>query len=918
MARTRPIRTFRPMVELLEDRYAPAIIANPIAIDPIVPLPILGLPPIFISPGGSATTSVVAPTTFGSESAFVQYLTNDAINRYQYLFGRSVYWWGGWEFPLRELEPGIMLSANMNDAAVSVAGPTTNFSQTNDQVAGVDEGDLVKTDGSYLYVISGQQLIILQALPANQMQVVSRMQLDGEGSALYLDGSRVTVLSSMWPAFGPDGDRYRGDSPVTAVTVYDVSDPTAPRVVQDTYAEGNVQSSRDVGGVVYVVLENDTVYLPPPITLNDNGTWVYETQDQYLARIAGHEIDLAMPQFLTRPSGPNSGLQAAGPLTDPANVYQPRTGSDTSLITLLAFDVTSDTSGPASRASAFAGYGATIYATADHLYVVNQEWDSQASIIYQFDLNGDQVSLGAAGVVPGRVLNQFSLDEQGGYLRVATTVGWESGVSNGIYVLAPQNGVLTVVGSLEGLAPAEQIRAVYFMGDRCYLVTSHYIDPLFVIDLSNPTAPAVLGQLQMPGYSTYIQPLDATHLLGIGRDGDDGLKMALFDVSDPTAPQLIDEYDFPSAGWNWGWMTSSDAEYNSHAFSYFPDSGTLALPVSTTTWMPIFWDPVPFERIETLDVAAPVLIDPVSPVLIEPWYPVLPLFSETWSLDVFHLDMSTGFQYLGRIDQDSPVERSVRIGDTLYSVADNSVRAEPLDDPTAPGTEVWLQGAPTSVQGILGTAVAGGEYDGEVVEFTASNPSQMSVSIDWGDGQTATGNVTDLGNGRFAVSAPHTYGSVGQFEYTVHITFESDDGSWGSGSYSGWVNVLATPPPVDPTPQSTPALAGPGDDTQPPAPAPAPVTPAPAAPVSADAPLVEALSTPTLPPPAPGGTAPVATDAPVTSPAEPPPAQGDVSLYDSLAGAGSGTAAASSSPVGSGAVSGAVADFPTRPDDVAG
>jgi hypothetical protein len=828
MSRNRPTRSFRPTLDVLEDRCLPAV-----AIDP----PIFVLPPFPYGPVASSPAPV-APTTFGSATALTQYLISDALIRYQDLFGQPAWWW---DFPYGRGIDTIMPMA-ATDAATASA-----FSSTNVQVAGVDEADLVKTDGQYIYMVSGSQLVILQAQPADGLQVVSRTMLEGAPSALYLDGDRVTVLSSLWPPFGGGGGSaaMRGPEAMTKVTVLDVADRTAPRTVQETYAEGALQSSRAVGDRVYVVLDNGAAILPAPLLLNVNNQWVYETQDQYLARIAGHEIDLALPHLYTRPGGPGSGLQAAGLLSDLTHLYQPQSANDTTLISVLAFDVTSDSSGPAGSTSAYANYGSTIYATADHLYVVSQRrnwWAGQASsVIDQFTLDGDSIDLTATGVVPGWVLNQYSLDESGGYLRVATTTGWGWGswASNGVYVLAPQDGVLTVVGSVEGLAPGEQIRSAYFEGDRAYLVTSHVCDPLFILDLSDPTAPHVAGELRLPGYSTYLQPLDATHLLGVGRDGDDSLKLALFDVTDPTAPRLVDVYDIAAPPGSWPWWTSSEAEYNPHALSYFPETHTLALPVYGG-WP--YLRPVPLDDLS-------VEVSPAAP-------PGLFFQPSMSSLEVFQVDPASGFHLLGRIDQDSQVRRSLRIGDTIYSVADDSVKALPLDDPTGPGaTEARLDGDLETLHATLQNADVGTAFDGEVLEFTGSPAADLVATIDWGDGQTSAGDVVALSDGRYAIHGTHTYAAPGQFEYTV--TFARTDRPPLGPMFSAWVDVVVPPPPNDGGQGAAPApatAAAPGDGGQ-------QGTTVPADAASTEAQLAQALTAADAPSPAPPGSpTPAATN----------------------------------------------------------
>jgi uncharacterized secreted protein with C-terminal beta-propeller domain len=856
----------RPTVELLEDRSLPAIVGTPIVIDPpitIEPRPVV-MPAIF-GPFESSPAAV-APVTFGSESALIQHLIDDALNRYSDLFGRQAYWWNWWNCDCRyAIDSPVAFSATTASAAA-------NSSSTNVQVAGVDEGDLVKTDGAYLYVLTGQELVILQAQPASALHVISTTTLEGQADALYLDGDRVTVISTVWPTFDADGSSpaLRPSSVMTKVTVFDVSDRAAPRTVQETYADGSLQSSRAVGDRVYVVLQNYSAVLPAPLLLNKDGQWVYETQDEYLARIAGHEIELTQPYLYTNSGG---SLQRTGLITDPANLYQPQSFNDTSLISVLAFDVTSDSAGPVGSTSAYASYGSIVYATADHLYVVSSGWVGQSSVIYQFALDGDHIELAAVGVVPGSVKDRFSLDESGGYLRVATTVGWEGTGSNGVYVLAPEAGVLTVVGSVEGIAPGEDIRAAYFQGDRAYLVTFHQCDPLFILDLSVPTAPRVVGQLQLPGYSTYLQPLDATHLLGVGRDADGSLKIALFDVSDPTAPRQVDVYDISAAG-SWRWGTGSAAEYDPHALSYFPETHTLALPIYTNSY---WWGGIALDRA----VGASLEVMPVLawPIFAPPAY--------VSSLEVFQVDFNTGFHFLGSIDSDSQVLRSVRIGDTLYSVAADSVQAYPLDDPTAPGgTEARLDGNIGTLQAVLQYAAPGTPFDGEVLEFTAGDATNLTAAIDWGDGQTSDGEVVALGDGHYAVRGNHTYTTAGQFEFKV--TFSGAGTPWCGPSFSAWVNV-AEPAAVGP---ASPDDAGPSsaqaEVVSEAVPAAAPPA-APAQPVSPNALVVQALTPVDAAAPASSESSPqIATDSAAPTPVvgDVQQAPGGVSAYDGLGGSG--------------------------------
>ena len=287
---------------------------------------------------------------------------------------------------------------------------------------------------------------------------------------------------------------------------------------------------------------------------------------------------------------------------------------------------------------------------------VGSWWDftdaSTATNIYQFDLGDASVPLVAMGSVPGLTLNQFSLDEHDGVLRVATTNGFGDRASSGVHVLSAFGGNLQSVGSVSGLAPGERIFSVRFIGDVGYLSTFRQVDPLFVIDLANPARPRVVGELKIPGFSSYLHPLDATHLLGVGRDVDPdtgrvlGLQLSIFDVSDPTAPRRPATYTFPGDGWG-SW---SAALWDHRALSWFPGQSILTLPVQQGSW----WD-------------------------------------GGSGLEVFKVDPAgDGFTALGTITHETPVERGLRIGEFLYSVSAGEVKVHRLLDPNEEVASVRL------------------------------------------------------------------------------------------------------------------------------------------------------------------------------------------------------------------------------------
>ncbi len=293
-------------------------------------------------------------------------------------------------------------------------------------------------------------------------------------------------------------------------------------------------------------------------------------------------------------------------------------------------------------------------------------------MIDKFDVSDpDTTTYLSSGQVPGYLLNQFSLSENGGFLRVASTsrpIWWgietPDSVNPGpppslsqsyVTVLATQGNVLAPVGQISGLGQGEQIYSVRFVGDSGYVVTFRQVDPLYTIDLSNPMAPRVAGQLELEGYSAYLHPLGDGLLLGVGQSVDptsnepSGAQLDLFDVSNPAAPTLLQQSTL-------GLGSSSQVQYDHHAFLYWPATNLAVLPVQ--------------------------IYGAVS-------YPVVPSQPSTTTTPFvgaigFHLDRASGITEVGRITQDlvngsTPViERSLVIGDQLYTLSDQGLMASNL------------------------------------------------------------------------------------------------------------------------------------------------------------------------------------------------------------------------------------------------
>jgi len=662
---------------------------------------------------------------YESAEQFEQDLVSRAVQQYAGQFGQEAWWCGGdWHGPPIWYRDGGHQLFLASATTADLTSDALDHSTTNTQVAGVDEGDLVETDGQYVYLISGAQVVVLDVRNASDMQVASRIAISGTPQALYLRGNRLTVIATGSDSLGEAWAVPQWDSqtpgniaafsshsvyaPEVAVAVYDLTDKTQPVLVERTVLDGSYFNSRAIGDRVYVLTQQN-LFLPGPTVYESNvttgpqppaatttvrlegprvlsasrlsvaslapdsavpvtqpstepTTCFYETQEEYVARMHDYVWDTLLPQF-TAYDG-QGGVVSEGLLTESTSTY--RTPSDGSAhMTVTSFDVADESVGPIDSTALLTDHVGGFYASAENFYLFEANWqsnwtvDMQTTDVLKLSVEGEtgHVAPAAFGNVPGQFRNQFFADEHEGYLRVVTSDSWR-GPTN-VFVLSPENDRLEIVGSLTGLAPNESLRSVRFVGDRAFVVTFleviRFSDPLFAIDLSDPAAPRVLGELEISGFSQYIHPIDSTHLLTVGRDVDPvtgadlGFQVSLFDVSDMTQPRLVDRHLF--AG-NW---TSSEASWDHHAFLYDPESGTLALPLSRheTIWID-----------ENGDGQAD-------------W----PQTEYTTTLSVFTVS-AEGLEVAGEIEHGSTVRRSLRIGEVLFSLSHNSIKASDLVDPS--------------------------------------------------------------------------------------------------------------------------------------------------------------------------------------------------------------------------------------------
>jgi uncharacterized secreted protein with C-terminal beta-propeller domain len=489
--------------------------------------------------------------TFSSYKELKNFLTTNTQGGYSYYSGGPL---DSKFFVARGINP---LPVPVQAAQTFGSSSENSYSTTNIQVAGVDEADIVKTDGNYIYVIANNSAYILDANPQNA-RVLAKIAFNNTylaGMFLSQDGNKLAVIGSQYVVYyysgggqniiEPYGYGYYSDDVKTFINVYDISNKANPVLARNFTMSGSYFNSRMIGNYVYAVvsepayLVNETVILPR-IYSGDNATDIAASGIYYADVVDNY---FGFTTFV--------GLNIADEAQEPANM------------TIMT------------------GGASSMYVSLSDIYVTYRSSDGQGVNIYRVHINENTLTFEAQGKVPGSVLNQYSMDEYNGYFRLATT-SWTNGPQqNNVYVL---NMSLAVVGKLENLATGENLHSARFMGDKCYLVTFIKTDPLFVIDLSQPNAPKKLGELHIPGYSDYLHPYDETHLIGVGKEtveaseGDfawyQGLKVSLFDVSNVNEPKQLSNYTIGDRG------TDSPVLSDPKAFLFDKSKNLLVIPVN--------------------------------------------------------------------------------------------------------------------------------------------------------------------------------------------------------------------------------------------------------------------------------------------------------------------------------------------------
>jgi uncharacterized secreted protein with C-terminal beta-propeller domain len=493
---------------------------------------------------------------------------------------------------LRSSAPGIVHAAAPTAKADDAAAPQegVDYSGTNVQETGVDEPDMLKTNGNTLFTVSGNQLESVD-VSGKAPRLLDTLKLSNGWSAnnLLLSGTHLLVLSrgGYWiePLPAMEARMIAPIAATSMLTEVDVSDPSSLKVVKTLTLDGSYIDARQIGTTVRVVSSQSLPVAVP---------WVTPTQSMTAdAATARNKAVLASSRSKAWLPTYRLGKQAARPLLQCRNVRRPPVFSGLGMLTVTTIDLAKGLD-PVNSTGVMTD-GRIVYASPTSLYVTTESWASRplpatpqdappqaSTLIHAFDISDPaKTTYLGSGSVPGYLLSQWSLSDFQGVLRVVSTdtpAWWGDGSGDSqsfLTTFRAGGGKLDQVGQLGGLGQGERVYAVRFIGNDGFVVTFKQVDPLHTIDVSDPAHPKLLGQLTIPGYSAYLHPIGKDLLLGIGQDvgpnnEPTGTQVSLFDISDLAHPTRI-----AHASLGQGW---SAAESDHHAFLYWPATGLVMVP----------------------------------------------------------------------------------------------------------------------------------------------------------------------------------------------------------------------------------------------------------------------------------------------------------------------------------------------------
>lgn len=509
-----------------------------------------------------------------------------------------------------------------------------DYSKTNTQVEGVDEADIVKTEGKNIYYVTEKKVYIIDA---KNLKILSTIDYDTDNNnkfyptELYINENKLVVLGTGYES-NTKKENYEEEDIIydyaysnvdnyTKAIVYDVSNREKPSKEREVTLDGTYDTSRMI---------NDNIYLISS------------------KRIYSYYIDEMTDEQILPTVKDSANEEKVIDCTEIA--YFEETNNNSFMI-VAGFNINDKKE---VQTETFFGASDTVYSSQENLYITQTQYkyilrsEKLTTTIYKFNLENSQIKLQAKAEVDGSLNDQFSMDEYKGNLRIATTKGYDISAENQLYILDEN---LEEIGKIENLAKGEKIYSVRFIGKMGYIVTFEQIDPLFVIDLSNPHNPEVKGELKIPGYSSYLHPYDETHIIGIGYNTksngyggvtNDNMKMSMFDISDVQNPKELFSIDIGKGN------TYSEITSNHKALFYSKDKNLIGFPVE-------YSDNNSYK------------------------------YTYTNKFEIFKIDLEKGFEKYGSLkekDDDNyynNIERAIYIEQTLYVLSTEQITTYNLE-----------------------------------------------------------------------------------------------------------------------------------------------------------------------------------------------------------------------------------------------
>lgn len=572
---------------------------------------------------------------FTSSSELTQFLKDESSGSNLNLRGRDLMFKSAM---IEESFDMAVASAGVDDGGSSGSGEVSEFSKTNVQVDGVDEADFVKTDGDYIYILSQEKLVIIDSSSGDDSKIISEIKISGNPQDLFINKDRVVIFSQDYNEVYKIGEfdfkPTKSRESQTIAYVYDVSDRENPELIKDYSVTGNYFQSRMVGDYIYFISNENLYYYGGPVPFpaaRQNGMLINKPEVFYFDNpennynfhtVAAFNIFEDRQQFESKTFllgysntlyMSEENIYISYQKNYPSSYYQYQNVDMffKVVVPMLPENIQNDISEierdlEQGSMDSYLEAWDKISLILENMYnymdedekndlvksiekTVNEyqakvEDERSRTIIHKLGIDRDSVEYLARGEVRGTLLNQFSLDEKDSNLRVATTSQYftrESGQISYSNVVVLDSDMETI-GEVTKIAPEERIYSTRFMGDKLYMVTFKQVDPLFTIDLSEPTNPVIVGQLKVPGFSSYLHPYDENLLIGLGKDTyvtdnggvrTKGIKLSLFDVSDFENPKEVDTMIIGDEG-------SDSIALNEHkAFLFDKNKNLLVIPV---------------------------------------------------------------------------------------------------------------------------------------------------------------------------------------------------------------------------------------------------------------------------------------------------------------------------------------------------